>query len=93
MEKQIQATNEELTDAQYKASQDAEAAAASEKALQEQLEQAKAEVGTRRTAPGQGHIACAECLLSLLDWTNTMLGLVCRCLRALQAWRCILVLY
>lgn len=61
LEKQIQATNEELADVQYKASQDAAAAAASEKALQEQLEQAKAEVSLRRNAPEQGHIVRSIC--------------------------------
>lgn len=61
LEKQIQATNEELADAQYKASQDAAAAAASEKALREQLEQAKVEVSMRSNAPQQRHIVRSEC--------------------------------
>ncbi len=44
LEKQIKATNEELADAQYQAKLDASTAAAREKALQGQLEQAKTEV-------------------------------------------------
>ena len=44
LEKQIKATNEELADAQFKAREDASAAAGKEQALQERLKQAEDEV-------------------------------------------------
>ncbi len=44
LEKQIKATNEELADAQFKAKEDASTAAATYKALQDDLEQARSEV-------------------------------------------------
>ena len=55
LEKQIKATNEELADAQFKAREDASTAAAMHKALQDDLEQARAEVG-RCSHTGSCHL-------------------------------------
>ncbi len=57
LESQIKATNEELADAQFKAREDAAAAAGREKALQERLKQAADEVRLM----GSACCACCQC--------------------------------
>lgn len=71
LEKQIKATNEELADVQYKAREDAATAAATEEALQEQLEQAKAQVRTL----GQEEISVSCTLFSICLNADAMLVL------------------